>query len=502
MSDRYRDYLKTRYRLLLGYVGGIWAIIGLAILAPLLILPFYPDDVRYAPGLLISGLPLLVLGVFLRRRYRNVQQEGLNLQEGMVVILVAWLVAIVAGAIPFMFESDLNFTQAVFEATSGWTTTGLSVVDVTQTPHLILLYRSVMQLIGGAGFAIIVLSAIAGPTGSGVSVAEGRDDQLVPHVRQSAELVLGIYIVYAVGGIIALMVAGMDWFDAINHAFAAISTGGFSTRPESIGYYNNVAVEAVIIVLMLLGTLNYLTAYVLLRGKFGPVLRNGEIRLMGVLLPVAILLLLLITLPPLYADFGKQLRVAIFETTSALSTTGFSTVSYLNWGDFGWQILIMLMLIGGGSGSTAGGIKQFRIYVLCAALYWQIRRAFLPQGAVNKAFIWRGESRSVLNDEQVRRIALFVFFYMVFFFIGTTILVAHGYSLPQSLFEFASTTSTVGLSVGITSPEAPPLVLWTQILGMILGRLEYFAVVIGLIKLFGDVRIISQPAIQKIMQRD
>jgi trk system potassium uptake protein TrkH len=134
-----------------------------------------------------------------------------------------------------MAIGGLNFTQAVFESTSGWTTTGLSVVDVSVAPRLVLLYRSLMQLAGGAGLAVIMLSALAGPAGTGLSAAEGRADQLVPNVRRSAKLVVTIYSGYVIFGGVALNLAGMGWFDALNHAFAAISTGGFSTRAESIG---------------------------------------------------------------------------------------------------------------------------------------------------------------------------------------------------------------------------------------------------------------------------
>lgn len=150
-----------------------------------------------------------------------------------------------------MIAQKLNFTQALFESVSGWTTTGLSVVDVTQCSRLILLWRSIMQLAGGAGLAIIMLAAIVGPVGPALSIAEGRTDQLVPHVRKSAKMVLLIYAGYAAVGILAYHLAGLPLFDSINHSFAAISTGGFSTQPESIGHWDSVLVEAVTLPLMI-----------------------------------------------------------------------------------------------------------------------------------------------------------------------------------------------------------------------------------------------------------
>lgn len=487
---RYREHLKQRYRVMLGYTGGIFVLIGLTILSPLALIPFYPDELPYAGAFVVVGVPMVVVGLILRKVFTTTESSSPTTQEGMVVVVISWLLATLVGALPLMIAGDLTFTQAFFESTSGWTTTGLSVVDVTAAPHVVLFYRSALQLVGGAGFVIIVLSAIAGPTGSGLSAAEGRDDRLAPHVRQSAEIVVNLYITYAAVGVIALIAAGMDVFDALNHAFAALSTGGFSTRAASIGYYDSTLIEAVIIVLMLLGTINYLTAYILLRGRLKAVSHNGEIRLMSVLLPLAFVLLFVGVTASTYPTVGKQIRVAIFEAASAISTTGFSTVDYREWGDFGWMILIILMFIGGGSGSTAGGIKQFRIYVLLLALWWEFRRAFLPEHAVNQAVIWRGDERSILTDFQIRKIALFVFLYMSVFFIGAAVIVAHGYSLKEGLFEFASAVGTVGLSIGVTSPDAPSGVLWTQSFGMLLGRLEFFALVIGALKLFRDSRSI------------
>ena len=178
--------------------------------------------------------------------------------------------------------------------------------------------------------------------------------------------------------------------------------------------------------------------------------------------------------------------MAIFETITALSTTGFSTVGYGDWNSLGWTILIILMLIGGGTGATAGGIKQFRIYALYRALLWEVKRMMQPKNAISEPDYWQGDRRSFFDDGQIRTIALFVFLYFVFFFIGVIVTAAYGNSLPDSLFEYASSLSTVGLSIGVTSADAPVGLLWTQIVGMFLGRLEFFTVFIGTICLFKD----------------
>ena len=163
----------------------------------------------------------------------------------------------------------------------------------------------------------MMLAAIVGPVGPAVSIAEGRSEQLVPHVRESARLVMFLYAGYAVAGVAAYMLAGMDWFDAVNHAFPAISTGGFSTKVASIGHWDSVAIEAVSIALMILGNLNFFTAYLLVHGRFRAVLRNGEVRVMAVLLPLGTLLLFFFVCAGVYPTLAKSVRVAVFETVSA-----------------------------------------------------------------------------------------------------------------------------------------------------------------------------------------
>ena len=481
--------LAEQYRQMGGYMGGVWVVIGLTIVAPLLAYPVWGSGVQEIGAFLLPGGGLAAVGGLMAWRWWP-RQPTLppSFLDGTVIILLAWLTAIGVGSIPLAWLNNLTFTQAMFESTSGWTTTGLSVLDVTAVSPLTLLYRSTIQLAGGAGFAIIMLTALVGPVGTGLSSAEGRAEQLLPNVRRSAILVLKLYVWYNIFGIIALTLAGMTVFDAINHAFTALSTGGFSTRAESIGYWDSPLVEAVIIVLMLLGTVNFVVGYTLLQGKWRAVLRTGEIKTLGFLLATAIPITFFGVTWGLYPTLDKSVRVAIFEITSAISTCGFGTVGYGNWPSLGILIMIMMMLVGGGSGATAGGIKQYRVYLLYRALLWEIKRLFLPQRVQTAPTIWHAEELRFVNDAQIRQTALYVFLHVLTFLIGSLIIAAHGYSLSESMFELASSVSTIGLSVGVTAPNAPTAVLWTQIVVMFLGRLEFFAVLAGLGRLWQDGR--------------
>ncbi|MFH1059049.1 MAG: TrkH family potassium uptake protein, partial [Pseudomonadota bacterium] len=476
---RQAAYLRGRYRVIVAYAALISLLLGLFILSALAALLAWPQESDQAWAFLAPGLGLVAMGGGFWLALRPREPVPLTLPEGAVIVLLAWAVALVVGALPLMPTAGLNFSQAAFEAISGWTTTGLSVVDVAKASHLVLLYRSIMQLVGGAGLAIMMLAAFGGPLGAGLSAAEGRDRQLVPHIRRSTRLVVSIYLGYIVVGVAALRLAGMSWFDALNHSICAVSTGGFSTRVESLGYWNSALVETITMTLMVLGNLNFLTSYALLKGRWRAVARNGEVRLMAVVLPLAAVGLYFWSTAGMLAETGRAVRAAIFETVSALTTTGFNSIPYDRWNATAILILSILMLIGGGICSTAGGIKQLRVYVLYRAAVWEVRRLILPRSAVSQPELWQGEQRQAIDSEFLRQVAVFLALYLSIYGLGVLILTVDGYSLSDSVFEFASALGTVGLSVGVTSTSTPHSGLWAMTIAMFLGRLEIIIVMVG-----------------------
>ena len=481
--------LRKRYGSIASFTGLVMALCGLIMLSPLAALPWWPEESRFAGAFLLPSLVLAVPDLALWKIFQNRRGSVLSIQDGGVIVLVSWVVVTMVSAVPLMLSVNLHFTQAFFESISGWTTTGLSMVEVEKAPRVILLWRSVMQLAGGAGMAIILVTLAGGPLGPGFAVAEGRSDQLVPHVRRSARLVLTIYAGYAASCTVALAAAGMSWFDAANHAFAAVSTGGFSTRGASLGHWDSGWIEAITIAYMLLGSTNFQVAYLLFRGRFRGVWHNGEVRTAALLSATQIPLLVVLATGAAYVGFGRQLRAATFEVVTAITTTGFTTSAgavYDGWPRLGLCLLVPLMIIGGGTGSTAGGIKQHRSHLLARAVGWELRRLSLPARAVVDTSIWRGDECVRVSDRGIVQAATFVVAYLMIYTVGVGVLLACGSGLQESLFEYASALGTVGLSVGVTSASAPAPVLWAEIAGMFLGRLEIFIVLIALRKLVAD----------------
>ncbi len=239
---------------------------------------------------------------------------------------------------------------------------------------------------------------------------------------------------------------------------------------------------------MLLGNTNFAAHLLLIHGKFKSFFQIGEIRFMLVLLGFSIPLVAFVSLNGLYGNAPQGMRIAAFELVSALTTTGFSTVTYNDWPPFAVFVMILLMLVGGGTGSTAGGLKQNRVYLMGKAFYWNLSKNFQPEHLVRERFIYRPEGKVYVEEKHISDALNYAFIYMVLYFTGVAILLAHGYPFQDSLFEFASAIGTVGLSVGLTGPDIPPVVLWTESVGMFVGRLEIYVLFIALIKIAKDVK--------------
>ncbi len=482
---REREFLQQRYQAILASLGVILICAGALTLVPLALLLAYPQESGLAPAFLIPAAAQCFLGAVLWK-YGYRREISLSLQEGGIVVTLSWFLVILFSAYPFMQVEGLDFSAAIFESASGWTSTGITVVDVGTAYRLTLFWRSFLQYVGGAGLAIIMLSALVGVTGVGISSAEGRSDQLLPQVHQSARLVLVMYITYAICGTLAYIFAGMPWFDAINHSLTAIATGGFSSITENFSAWNSLVIEWITIALMLLGNLSFVTAWFLFRGQFRQVFRNPEVRLLMVMLPLVIALLTVFTFLPVYGSVGPSLRHACFESVAVLTTTGLSTVSFDAWNSFGFVTMILLMIIGGGTCSTAGGIKQVRFYMVLKLIVWEIRRMCMPSKAILECSIW-GTNRPVyIDDAMAKRCLLFVFLYLLTILIGTFILCACGLPFDRSLFEVASSITSMGFTSGITSAQMPLAAIWTEIVAMVLGRLELFVIFTTFIKIWHD----------------
>lgn len=476
------------YALITGYFGMVLILAGAINLLPLITLLFYPEEMEQAKYFIIPGVVSMLAGYLVSLILRGRERGNIEKNQEMIVVVGTWIITIVVTAVPFILTGNYTFTQAVFETTSGLSTTGLSVVDTAVASHIFLIHRSVLLFFGGVGLVLIVTSVLSDVYGMRIYNAEGHSDRLLPNLLESARLIVGIYSGYIMAGVFLYVLFGMSVFDAINHSVAALSTGGFSTRPESIGYYQSAAIEIITIVLMLFGGTNFFVHLLLIKGKLRDVFAHCETRMtlfvLAFFIPIAVVLLM----NGMYNDLPDAIRIAVFQAVSALTTTGFQTVpTFQTWSPALLLIMIILMLIGGHAGSTAGGIKSYRAYVLLKQIWWKFRRDVCLGRRVLTEKVNRYGKEEYIKESEKSHINAFVTFYMLLFFVGTFIFCLYGYSLQDSMFEFASALGTVGLSVGITAYDASPVIHWTATIGMLVGRLEIFGVLIAASRIWDDV---------------
>ena len=465
--------------------GKLMLLIGLLVAAPLALLPFYPQDSSFVWAFLGPSLFSLAVGMLVcllgKRDSGCSASWPMSQWQSSHTVLFTWFWGILVGAMPFLFSGHLNFVQALFESVSGWTTTGLSVLDVSRTSYIFLFYRSFMQYCGGLGFIMMMVMLVSDKRSMGLFQAEGHPDKLMPNLRKTAQTIFAMYLVFLFLGTVAYIIAGMPLFESICHAMCSLSTGGFSTRLNSIGEYHSLAIETVTIVLMLLGTTNFAALLLLLRRKWRRVLRVSEVRFLFVLLLVFVPLIALSLSHELGLGIGEAFRHAWFNAASALSTTGYATMGYDSWPAFAVGLLILLMLIGGGMGSTAGGLKLTRVYLILRMVGQNLKRKLVPGRFVDTPTYTKAQGKARIDDALCADTLGFVGCYLVLFLAGALALtLTAGCSLTEAMFEFASALGTVGLSIGLTGPATGSATLVVEMIGMILGRLEIFIVLTGI----------------------
>lgn len=470
--------------------GKLFMIEGCILLIPCILLIFYPDERREAFCFLIPGALSIVFG-FLLMKFSlafKTKKEAPSRQlryHSSEIVLTAWVYGFLLGAIPFLLLGNYNPVQAIFEAVSGFTTTGLSVMRVDEASHLFLFYRSFIQFVGGLGFILMMMIFLQEKQEADLYNAEGHPDRIKPSPGKTARAIFGMYSGFLLAGTASYMLFGMDLFESVNHAMCALSTGGFSTRVDSIAEYNSLGVEAVTIALMLIGTTNFAVLLLLVKGKVKQAGKVSEVKFMGLLLALSIPLTAVILYHGLYGISSESIRQAIFNVVSALSTTGFATCSYADWPSAALFVMILLMLIGGGIGSTAGGIKMSRVYLGLRGLKSYVGSRLGARHEIKAPYYYKAQGKTEIDQNLLEDTFFFIGAYLIIYVLGTMgICISESCTLQEAMFEFASALGTVGLSIGITGPETGNMTLIIEIIGMFMGRLEIFAVITGIYAVF------------------
>ncbi len=471
--------MKNSHKQIIRYLGQFMMMIGLICLCPLVLLIFYPSEYKDSIYFIIPGISAIALGFIITILFKKVVQQKLENHQDSVLVVLIWIITFFICSFPYLLTGDYGFTNSIFETVSGFSTTGLTVSNVGELSHLFLFYRSFTQIIGGIGLILVFTSALSDKHGMRLYTAEGHSDRLMPNLAKSARLIISIYSGYILAGTIAYYICGMNLFDAINHSMSAIATGGFSTKVNGIAGYNSFAIELITIVLMILGLTNLVIHTFLIKGKLKKVFHHCETKFFYGLMLVFVPLMAL-SIVSKTVNFGEGLRVSLFHFTSGISGTGFEIKPFAELSSAFIFFMIIVMIIGGGIGSTAAGIKQFRVWLLIKSIWWNIKDRCTNKKVVRARYISRYDSVMLVTDKDINDNNTFIGVYIFTIITGTMIFAFYGHSLEASMYEFSAILGTGGLSAGICSPTASPVIMWTGILGMFIGRLEIYILFIAI----------------------
>ncbi|PJB70508.1 MAG: potassium transporter TrkH [Alphaproteobacteria bacterium CG_4_9_14_3_um_filter_47_13] len=408
----------------------------------------------------------------------------INTRQGFLMITLSWIILSAFAALPFWFSTiNMSFTDAVFESISGITTTGSTViVDLDSAPPGLLLWRAILQWLGGIGIILMALSVMPFLKVGGMQLFRtelSENEKALPRTAQFAKTIGGIYLILTCICAICYHWAGMNLFDAFAHAMATISTGGFSTYDTSFSHYDTPWMEIIAIAFMILGGLPFILYLKAIRGNIRPLLQDSQVRWFLSILCISVLTLSIVLVSQVHMDHGQAILKSAFNATSVITGTGFTSDDYQAWGGFAMSLFFFLMVVGACAGSTTCGIKIFRFQVLYAVTNVQIKKLLHPHGVFTPYYggrpIPEGVPASVMS---------FFFLYALFFALISIALSFVGLDFLTAMSGAATAISNVGPGLGdIIGPAGnfkalPDSAKWILCVGMLVGRLEIFTVLV------------------------
>ena len=414
------------------------------------------------------------------------ENKKLNLQQAFLLTTLSWLSIAIFGCIPFLLSNlNLSIVDAFFESMSGITTTGSTIItNLDNSPKSILIWRAILQWLGGIGVIVMAITVLPLLNVGGMQLfrMESSDttEKILPRTREVTIIISAIYLTLTFACGAAYWLVGMNIFDSIAHSMTTIATGGFSTYSSSIGYFQNPKIEIIAIIFIVLGSIPFIAYIKFVKGDQKIFFKDVQIKGLIYIFIVSILLMLLyLLLSNKEYSFAENLRISTFNVVSILSGTGYVTSDFSFWGKFPLIFFLFLMFIGGCAGSTTCGIKIFRFQILGLFILNQIKKLIYPHGIFPMKY-----NNEKISNPFIYSIMTFIFLYFFIFFILAALLSLDGLDFVTALSGSASAISNVGPGLGdVIGPngnfsDLPNFSKLSLSLGMLLGRLELFAVLV------------------------
>ncbi|MFO7828202.1 MAG: TrkH family potassium uptake protein [Bacteroidales bacterium] len=435
-------------------------------------------------GLATTALICFFIGITIRLFTKNAK-KNIGKRDGYIIVSLVWIVFSLFGALPFVISGAIpSYTDAFFETISGFTTTGASILnDIESMPKGLLFWRSLTQWLGGMGIIVLSLAILPvfGIGGMQLFVAEvpgPTPDKLHPRIKETAKRLWIIYIGFTFAETILLKIGGMTWFDAINHSFTTMATGGYSTKQASIAHFQSPFIHYVIIFFMFLAGTNFTLSYYALHFKFSKVFKNEEFRYY---LGFIIIYTLFIAGALWYIEgyrAEESFRDALFQVVSIITTTGYATADYMLWVPFITVMIFSLMFFGGSAGSTGGSMKIMRVMLLLKNSYLELKRIIHPNAIIPVRI-----NKKSVPQQIITNVLAFVVIYMLISIVSSIVISGLGYDLDTSVGAVAATIGNIGPGIGLVGPvenyaHFPVFGKWFLSFLMLIGRLELFTVLI------------------------
>ena len=463
-------------------IGILLVVLGISMLAPYAMQLVYKENSHSFVG---SSFITIFIGILFI--LGNLEKDfKLNLKQTFLFSTLAWLMVAIFGSLPFILSpKEFSFSEAFFESMSGITTTGSTIiVDLDNSPKSILLWRAIMQWLGGIGIVVMAITILPLLKVGGMQLfkMEGPDttEKILPRTIEVAAIIISTYLILTLLCGLLYWIFGMSIFDSICHAMTTIATGGYSTHNDSIGFFKNSYIEIISSIFIVLGSVPFIAYLKFVRGNKKIFFQDVQIKglIYIILLSVLIMFLYLLFLDNENTLLDK-VRISSFNVISILSGTGYVTDDFGLWGKFSLIFFLFLMFIGGCAGSTACGIKIFRLQMLLVFLGNQIKKFIYPNSVIISKY-----NNQKITDSSINSVIVFIFTFLFIFFIIAMLLSISGLDFLTSISGAASAISNVGPGLGdIIGPNGnykaiPDISKWILSIGMLLGRLELFAVLV------------------------
>jgi trk system potassium uptake protein TrkH len=478
-----------RWTYVLYLVGILLFFLGLIMVVPMLFSWYYHEDSIMA--FIYASLITMAVGGVVGVVCRGKKIEMISQREGMAIVAIGWTAVSLFSALPFYMGGVFEiFIDAFFESVSGFTTTGASVMtDIEVIPKGMLFWRSLIQWLGGMGIivlfvAIIPFLGVGGMQLYKAEVPSPSPDKIKPRIQDTAKILWKFYAVVSLVQTLMLMAGGMGFYDALNHTFTTMPTGGFSTKNLSIAHFDSLYIDMVIIFFMLITGINYSLHFQLLQGKSLAFWKDSECRFYLLLILALTVLVSMNLYGKVYDTVGDSLRYGAFQVVSIVTTTGFATADYNQWPAMSQLILLVSMFIGGCAGSTGGGMKCVRILCCCKYCYKELFSLLHPRAVASVKV-----GGKTVSDDVIRSILGFLALYTGLFVLCSVALSGMGVDLITSISAVAATIGNIGPGLGIVGPvgnysSIPEMGKWLLAWCMLLGRLEIYTMIIFLVPEF------------------